>query len=129
MAVVDRGVEHINAGTHGKGNCFDVSRIGFVDGLAEVGAETDRGQPQLAGGWHILGMAKKVRLGQWGKAFPIPRGALGGGEPGNHRQQCSSAANRKNDKEVRNGDLTALTLTTTNNAGNRVAGSRLTKAP
>jgi len=85
MPVIYGRIEYVDAGTHSSRNGFDVLVIGGILGLTEIGAQSDRGQPEIANSDNMLRTAEVSGIAQLGEAIAIARRAFDGGMPGEHR--------------------------------------------
>ena len=82
MAVVDGGIEHIDARAQGCDDGLGVLPVGGVVRFAKVSAEPDRRQPQFAGDGRKL--AKMPGIVQRGMAMAVTGGGFGRGVSGEH---------------------------------------------
>ena len=81
VAVVDRRVQKVDAGSKRQAHGLRVSQIGFGSGFAQIGAEAEGRNPEVTCFVHVYLAAEVSGLAQAGKAAAIARAAFRRGKP------------------------------------------------
>lgn len=89
MPIVDCGVEHIDAVLDRVRDGVDIVPISVFRGFAQIGAETNGGEPQFRNPRHIRRMTEVSRTGESRETVTIAGGTRCGGETGDHQESVA----------------------------------------
>jgi hypothetical protein len=86
VAVIDGGIENVDAGAQPGFNGGNVGLVGGIAGLANIRSQSDGGQPEFAHSRYMFSLAEVASVAQCREAVAIASRAACGGASGKHRK-------------------------------------------